>query len=277
MTVDEAIKVPAGMILEGAAAGVSAATGARATNDLTGETVFSQPLTIENGAVIDGVALTAKPILNDIDEVGIKNSKLLNIDVSSATGHDKQAVICPEKEQWNKPMRLNIVGNYFGDNNGVYNTFELNALIADGSKISDNYFAAAAGSHNIINVYAMDDYSTLDIENNVFEKSASAARIGTKGDVTGAVINFKNNTYNTTDVPEWAGLITFQPYGKETVSMGDLRVNVDNTVNNTDQSQLYVYYENNETSHLDDANKPQLYINGVEEDWASHPNGNIII
>lgn len=273
--VSESVEVPEGVILKGAKAGV-AANGERANTDVTDETVFSQPIILNNNASVDGVVLNAKPVINEAGVVSIKNSKLFNISVpTSGDDHAARAVIVPT--QWDEPLLLKLNNNYFGDNTGVYNVLELNTPLADGSQISGNYFTKAAGSHNIINIYAMDNYSNIKIEDNHFEKSASAARIGTKGEVRSASIDFNNNEYDTTDVPEWAGLITVQPYGKETTSMGGLTININNTVNNTDQKQLYVYYENSSNNPLDDVNRPIINIDGIKEDWTTHPNGNVIV
>lgn len=270
MTISEAVTIPKGVILKGAKAGTAANSGDRASDTIdSDETIFSQPVTIEDGSQIDGVTLTAKPVINTADEATIKNSKILNI-TTTATDHAAAAVINPN--QWGTPVKLVVEGNYFGTNTGVYNVFEINAPLADGSSISDNYFAAAAGSHNIINIYAVDDYSNVKINNNHFEKSANAIRIGTKGDVKKSVINVENNAYDTTDSDtNYAGLIIVQPYGTATKSMGDLRINVNNTTNNSGVSQLVYYFANPTDAQLDYVNKPSVYIDGIKLAEADFP------
>lgn len=282
MTITESVVVPSGVEIQGSQAGVNASIGSRASMvDPADETIFSQPVILNGNARIDGVTLKAKPVIQDAKNVALENTRIVSI-VAPGGSHLDDAVIAIN--QWNTSTKLVVDGCYFGDNTGIYNVFELNTPIANGSSINNNYFSAAVGSHNVINIYSVEDGAEVDIKDNHFEMSASAARIGIIGDKM-AIFNFENNSYDATDmtdsdgdgVPEWAGLITIQPYGNQTISMKDIEINIDNTIISPSiPQQLFVYYSNTTDTQLDDANKPTVNVDGVKEDWTNLVHGRIL-
>lgn len=245
------------------------------------ETIFSKSVTLNDNARIDGVTLKAKPIMQNVTDVSIENTRILSV-VAPGGNHLDDAVI--SVNQWNTPMQLVVDGCYFGNNTGVYNVFELNTPLKTGTSISNNYFSAAVGSHNIINIYSVEDGAVININDNYFEMSASAARIGIVGDKN-AVINFNNNSYDATDMTdedsdgdyEWAGLLFIQPYGNQTISMKDIEININNTIISPSiPQQLFVYYSKATDAQLDDSNKPTVNIDGIKEDWTNLIHGRVI-
>ena len=184
--------------------------------------------------------------------------------------------------RWNKPTKLILKDNYFGDNPGIYNLFELNCAVKDGSEFSGNTFTKGAASHNFINLYQLDDNATINIDNNSFDcgPDTNPIRIAARDVVDengeahapqNVVVNIRNNKY-TGDIqyPDWAGILFFQPYGKSTSDFSGITVNISGTV--TDIEQLVYYYAGkNDAQLLDEAGSkmPHVFINGVEQDFKS--------
>ena len=282
MIVTENINIPSGVEIRGQQAGVNASTGNRATDiDPADETIFSGSVTLNGIARINGVTLKTKPVIQNAKVVTLENTRILSI-TAPGQNHLTDAVIA--LDQWNDPVKLVVDGCYFGNNTGTYNVFELNAPLADGSSISNNYFTAAAGSHNIINIYEVENNAEINIKDNHFELSASAARIGIKGNKL-ATLNFDGNSYDATDMTdsdgdldyEWAGLITIQPYSTSTVSMKDIEINISNTIIPTAiPQQLFVYYANTTDAQLDNDNKPTINVDGIKENWTNLIHGRIL-
>ena len=77
-------------------------------------------------------------------------------------------------------------------------------------------------------------------------------------------LNFTGNRYDATDVPEWAGLILIQPYGAQTTTFNDMKVNIDSTVNNSGNPQIiYIFSNPTDTQFNYQTNYPKVYIDGV--------------
>lgn len=276
MTISDPVTIPAGVAVFGAAKGQDVITSGRVVDlDPLDETVFTGTITLGNGVILDGVTLHEKPIIDaNATSVTISNSRLVDITVPASGDHLQRAVIAIDN--WNMPTKLVLDGNYFGTNTDVYNLFELNTPLADGTTISNNSFGAAANSHNIINIYAVETNANILIKDNYFAMSASAARIGIKGNEI-ATITFDGNEYAATDTtPNWGGLLTIQPYGTSTVSMTDITINISNTINNSGDPQLYVYYTGANDTVLADIDKPSVFIDGVLENWSSPANGIVL-
>lgn len=167
---------------------------------------------------------------------------------------------------WNDSVKLVIKDCYFGDNPAaVYNFIEMTTKLADGSEISGNTWTAGSYGHNIINIYGADDNSEININDNIFVKSANAIRVGTRGSVQDCVINMKNNSYDTTDSDEnYAGLFMIQPYAKATTDMSGVTINCDNTINNSGVEQIGYYASGSNDAQLVDAQRPKVYIDKVK-------------
>lgn len=165
---------------------------------------------------------------------------------------------------------LTIENCYFGNNeadgeNYIYNLFECNMKLADGSSISNNYFAKSNCTHNAINIYDVEDDAVITISGNVFEYSANAIRFGAIGSPK-CTINIVDNTYLATDetYPEYAGLLLIQPYGKQTESYEDVEINIRNTKEPEGyEGQLYYIYCGENDTQLNVATRPSVYVDGI--------------
>lgn len=287
-TVTEDIVVPAGAVVRGANAGVSAATGYRASENPEGETVFSGTLTVggEN-VVLDGITLTSKALprigdavvtlAEDAEVEGkdinftMRNCRVIGLDDGS-TG--KQYGIKPLN--WEDNILMIVENCYFGPSEKVYNLFELNCTLQSGSSFSNNYLTKGAFSNNAFCFYRVAEGAFIDVIGNVFEYAANGMRIGPKGDVR-CTFNVKNNTYKETAVPEydeegnvtsnWGGLMIIQPYGTLTTSMKGVTINMTGTKNETTNTQMWYYYEDKGTSRLDVANRPTVVVDGVVDSY----------
>lgn len=260
--VTSAVTIPSGITLRGANYGKKATSAEREN-----ETVFSSLVTFNGKASVDGVTITARPTFVDTEEVTFLNTIMTDIDLSGITDHLAAAII--GINNWENSVKLNFEGCYFGDNTNCYNAFELNVKVADGTVIKNNMFSTDVCNHNVMNIYAVDDGATIIIEDNEFAKSANAIRIGTKGDSQNVHFIIDGNMYETTDTqhPDYAGLLLIQPYGRATTGMGGLRIDIDNTINNSGVEQLWYYYAGGDDAQLEVEDKPKIYVNGVEQSY----------
>lgn len=284
--ITEDIVIPAGAVVRGANAGVSAASGYRAQNGvIEGETVISGNLTVTGSdIVLDGVTLTGKALPRIGDAVttlaedttvegkdvnfSLNNCRIVNLDDGS--GASKQYGIKPLN--WNDNVKMEVTGCYFGENApAMYNLMELNCNLQSGSVFKNNYFAKGAFKNNAICIYQVANGAFISIENNIFEYSANAVRVGTKGN-TACTIDVKNNTYMETMDPEideagnitsnWGGIMIIQPYGKKTESMKNVIVNLTGTKSTATNPQLWYYYQDKATSKLEVEDRPKVYVDG---------------
>lgn len=296
MEISDDITVPKGLAITGANINKTASTGERASNSIEGETVINGNVTLSDGAELNGVTVTTIPTFSaDTETATIKNVKFIGNEIlnpvtsanasanasankdnkekkatkkvgatklgATKLGATKRYLIRPEG--WDKKLKLDIEGCYFGSNDRtMYNLMELNTQLMDGSVIKDCYFAKDCCTHNAINIYAVDDNATITIENNHFEKSANASRIGIKGNKT-ATINYINNTYDETDTSEdniWAGLVIIQPYAKDTESFKNITINIDRTKNKSAIKQVVYGFSNATDSKWEDIGTPVIYV-----------------
>lgn len=198
--------------------------------------------------------------VKNASEVVIKNCRVYNMNVEGAA-----------KNYWLKifndiPVKLTIENNYFGDNVGtngkMYNLIEPTAQLMTGSSISNNYFAADCCTHNIINVYGCEDDASIKINGNVVEKTAGGIRLGVKGDKT-CTINVRENKVLATNpeyVDEDQGLVTIQPYNKQTDSFANMTLIMSDNELPCEQI-VYAGYGKNDTA-LTEELMPKVIING---------------
>lgn len=270
-TYNEKLTISSVATIKGYYANQSAVSGDRRSNTIdANETVLIEALSCEEGAdvTVQGVTLTDKSIIDvtGAKSVGFKNCKF----VATNPNAPKSFLLKGDGDfVTNKRVtKLTLEGCYFGDNNtdGVnkfYNGLECNFALAKGSYIKDCYFSKRSVSHNVINIYDVEDGATINITGNHFEMSANAIRIGTVGDVK-ATINIADNTYDETDSdPAYAGLVLFQPYGSKTVSMANLTVNIENTTK--PEGQLWYAYMNPKDTQMNSTLWPTLYVDGKKE------------
>ena len=255
------------VLITGAKAGISAATGERKSDVIADdETVLADVGTYTVGAdvVIDGVTLTekARMVVENASSVEFKNCKF----VETSAYQPKSYLLVGTGFTENSTV-VKFDNCYFGTNTanatgGMYNLFEGNFKLADGSSIKNCYFAKGCCSHNQINIYDVEDDAVITIEGNHFEKSANAIRLGTINDAK-CTINIDDNSYDETDTdPAWAGILLVQPYGKKTTNMSNITVNINRTKAVCGGQLWYLYMGGGDTQLTDDQ-KPNVFIDGV--------------
>lgn len=218
--------------------------------------------------VLDGMDFT----LNGYVEVSnaasltIKNCRIYNMNVEAAP-----------KNYWLKILgdittKLTVINCFFGNNPGtagvMYNLLEPTAKLMDGSSISENYFKQSCCTHNTINVYGADDNATIHISDNKFEVSAGTVRIGVKGEPV-CTIQMDGN-YVMAPHPDYSeadqGIVTIQPYGKQTTTFANMVINMNNNHSASEQV-IYGYSGTNDTL-LDETTMPTVLIDGIPVDVA---------
>lgn len=254
------------VILKGSCSGVSAATGDRCS-DVTGEdeTVLTGALSFSEGAdaILDGLTVSVETFVSlaGNSDVTMRNCRI----VDCAPDRAKSYLI--KGTSFDNKVKLVLDGCYFGTNTAnelgkMYNGLELQATLLDGSIISNCYFAKNCVTHNVINIYGIDEGATVYIKNNHFEYSANAIRLGVVGEPTCRII-CEGNSYDATDPdPNWAGLMIIQPYGKQTTSHANMTVEINNT-KHSDNGQLVYLFTNPSDTQFTEENKPKVYVNGV--------------
>lgn len=248
-----------------AVAALAEGDGAATTIDMPGAVITGDITVNAPGAevVFRGLSFTGKtfPVIAAADKVSFINCRFDKLAPTDA----KTYLI---KTTSTDPMKLTIQGCYFGPvdptaTGKLYNLFELNAPLVSGSSFVNNYFDLDHCAHNSINVYACVNNATITISDNHSVKSAAMVRLGIKEDRTCKIV-CDGNSYDTTDVPEWAGLMTIQPYGKVTTSMANWTVLINNTVAKEYPDQLAViYFGKNDLTYSKEV-LPKVYVNNVE-------------
>lgn len=267
--VDDPLTFNGSLIVEGIYADVPANSGIRKTDDITDdEDVFKGTITCnkDSDVTISGVALTEDSLIltDQPKSLTFRNCKFANM---AAVG---KSFLILQSAFKDTATVLKIENCYFGNNasddtNYIYNLFECRMKLADGSSISNNYFAKSSCTHNVINIYDVEDDAVITIDGNVFEYSANAIRFGAIGSPK-CTINITNNTYLETDesYPDYAGLLLIQPYGKQTESYEDVTINITNTVEPEGyEGQLYYIYCGANDTQLNAETNPSIYVNGV--------------
>lgn len=222
-------------------------------------TVFTKPVVInapEKDVVFNGVDFTKDALITitAAKSVTIKNCRFYGL----APTKKSMGVVINAND-----MKLTVEGCFFGLNGEkLYNFFEMNGKLADGSSISRNYFVWGCCSHNEVNIYNVVNGATVNVNNNYI----GSIRIGTKGAAKDVTINFKSNEYNLNDNPDpdWLNLIVIQPYGNQTSSFNGVTVNVDNTKTALADDKLVCIFTNptGDTKFNWQTNYPILYVNG---------------
>lgn len=242
-------------------------TGKRATNEIgKNETVLKGKVTLEEGTnvTIQGVTITETALIDATaaDEVTFKNCKFV-----AATPDKAKSYLIKASKKADEATKFNFEGCYFGSNqavgsNKLYNLFEINGRIADGSTFSNNYFTKDCCTHNMLNFYEVEDGAVINVDNNVFEYSANAMRVGFKGNAK-ATININNNEYKETDTQlngDWGGYLLVQPYGKQTESFENVTINI-NKMKKPEGQIGYIYCGSNDTQLTEDQ-MPKVFVDG---------------
>ena len=254
----------------GSQANVIANTGVRCTDDiLADETVLTNTITCEEGAsvIISGVTFTEKSTIatNKASDITFKNCRFLGIDPSSK----QTLLISGNPNEAEQPVLIRIENCYFGTNGKtatgeMYNLINLHNRVANGSYIRNCYFAKEVCTHNAINIYNVEEGATIDINDNYFEYSGNAIRLGVYGS-TKCTFNIYNNTYADTDVanPDYAGLLLIQPVSTSTTTMANMTINLDNNKCLLDEEyQLFYIYSASTATQINETNCPTIYVDG---------------
>lgn len=265
----EALDITGDANIRGFYSTVPANTGMRCSDDIdSNEAIIANKIICESGAniVFQGLTITEDSLieLRDAKTVTFKNCKFVSINPTSNKTFlisGRGATASSDK------VKVMIEGCYFGNNdnssNAIYNGLEFGFQLAKGSYIKNCYFAKNCVNHNIINIYSVEDGAVIYITGNHFEYSANAIRIGTIGNAKAHII-ISDNTYDETDPDEkYAGLLLIQPYLKDTISMADLRIDINNTTK--PEGQLYYTYFGPNDTQMNETLWAKLYVDGVKQ------------
>lgn len=216
---------------------------------------------------LEGVKLTKDAIINVTSSIA--SLKMINC---TFEGHNLTKKTMPIfiGTGATEPMELVITGCKFGDENEhSYNLLECYAPLSK-CDISGNDFSANCCTHNHMSIYGLADNGEVNLTNNHIAMSRNFVRVGFKGAPRG-VVNMVENSYDETDVAEYAGLALVQPYGKQTTTFAGLTINIDKTINKTAEPQLVYFFVNNGVDlEMTPETKPVIKVDG-EDITASVP------
>lgn len=181
------------------------------------------------------------------------------------SGNTKPTKRAFQPNRWGKPTKLVIENNYFGPSPEIYNFFELNCAVSDGSKFNNNTFVKEAAFHNCFNFYEVesgteDKHTVIEISGNTFDcgTDCNPIRIGCKGAPQYVDFFIEDNTYTAdpeTD-PAWTGLFFIQPYVKQTEDMSGIYIYLKN--NHIGDNQLFYYWAYPTDAQLIDLEESKL-------------------
>lgn len=266
-TFTESLIIDKDIKIKGAKAGISAAKSMnRNWTTLADETILDGLIEVSSEAniTLDGVALTGDAYLSlgKAASVDLKNCVITGLKATAAKEYFMRM-------DSSSPCKVNIENCYFGAYKGagkVYNLFEMQGKLQPGSVISGNYFAKGCCSNNAINIYEVENGSSIQIENNIWEYAANGIRIGTRGDAT-CTINITNNEYKATDESNeglYAGLVLIQPYSNKTTSMRNVTVNIRGT-KHYDKFHIYYMFFAGKDMPLTIETAPTVTLNGITQ------------
>lgn len=254
--------------IKGNKAGISAFKSTRDKKTFVDETVISGSINIsgEVDVVLDGLTLTKQALisLGNVSSVEIKNCIISGITPST----NRDYLISTSNGASTKlTIDRCFFGSYKEGSGRIYNLFELNCNLKDGSSITNNYFQKGIAANNNICIYNVNEDSTITISGNIWEFSGNGIRIGTKNNPRYTVM-ISNNEYKSTFETEnvdYAGLLLIQPYGKQTTSMSNATIKISNTKRYDKNHIWYMYAGINDMAFTID-NIPTIYVDGVKVD-----------
>lgn len=269
-TFSKRLEISNDVTIKGNKVGIWGTSKNRDPNVIDDETVISGAIVAKKGAKleIDGCVLTKNAIITlaSCNELTIRNCIIKGL----VGTNNLSAFIDGVSDETG--VKLVVERCYFAENvcteaSKIYNLVNIGFPLRNGSSISGNYFAKNANTHNFINVYNIMNGAIININDNEFEYSATAIRVGTIGDVE-CTININNLKYDSTDESEdgkWAGMMLIQPYRGDTISMKDVKININN-VKKKDTCQLYFMYSIVKDGYtvLTEENAPVVRVNGKE-------------
>lgn len=272
--IDDPVTITSSVSITGNQALTAANDGDRKTDEIgEDETVFKGKFNFSanTDVTITGVTFTenAKVDLKGASSLTLKNCKFTNITPEAGKNY---MIIDTAANQ--DGLLVQIDGCYFGTNiknstGNMYNLFEFNSKIKDGSYIKNCYFAKEVCTHNIINLYNVCDDTTITIENNHFECSMNACRIGFKGAPNNVTVLLNNNVYDETDsYVDYGGLLIVQPYNALTTSMEGVTIKLNNNryTGDVEHHLFYIYFASSETDLSVENRAPKIYVDGILAD-----------
>ena len=231
-----------------------------------GVTKLTQPINVnapDKDIVFDGFDFTADAYVSvtSAKSVAVRNCRIYGLNTTSKA-----------KNYWlmidsASPVKLRIENCFFGDNQkstgSLYNMIEPHVKLSNASGVNENYFTAKCCTHNAVNLYGAEENSHISVNGNVFEVSAGTVRIGVQGEpvcdieISDNAILAEHPDYG----PDDQGLVTVQPYGKQTTTFKNMTVRMDG--NSCPSEQLiYGYYGSQDTALTND-NMPLIQVDGV--------------
>lgn len=269
MEYSENIQLEKTFTIVGKKCGIPANKGNRAVNRiLDDETVFSGEIEISDGAgnvLIDGVTFTknARITIGQAERVIFKNCRFIGI---TPTDVATMGVTLTEHDD-GTPVSFIVENCYFGspekvEGKSLYNIFELFGFLEEGSLFANNYFVKDSCSKNQIAIYNIAPDAHIYIENNIFEYSENAVRIGTAYDAHGEIWLDRNSYLETCeeDGGKFAGLVVIQPYTTKTETMKHLSIYIDHTKHTDKHAVGYRYYTEGTDTPLTDQTSPIIYV-----------------
>lgn len=264
----DSVTITKSITIKGNKAGISAFKSTRDKKTFVDETVISGKITLsgEVDVVLDGLTLTGDALmsLGDAASVEIKNCIITGITPST----NRDYLISTGS---GTPTKLTISRCFFGayktGSGRIYNLFELNCSLKDGSSITENYFQNGIAANNNICIYNVNEGATITINGNIWEFSGNGIRVGTKNNPLYTVI-VSNNEYKATyetDNVDYAGLLLVQPYGKQTTSMSNATIKISGTKRYDKNHIWYMYTGKNDMAFNID-NVPTIYLDGTKVD-----------
>lgn len=229
-------------------------------------TKITKLLTVDGGGkdvVFDGLDFTQDGYVSIVNakSVAFRNCRVYGLNTGAS-----------EKNYWlmakvSEPIKLTIANCFFGASteeggNSVYNLIEPHAFLLDGSCVDENYFAEGCCTHNAVNIYGAQDEANISVSHNVFEVSAGTIRLGMKGSPV-CVIEISENKILANDTRYTEadyGLVTVQPFGKETKTFAGTTVTMNG---NTCPSEQLIYgYSGKADTPLTAENMPVILVDG---------------
>ena len=230
-------------------------------------TKITELLTIDGvgkEVVLDGFDFTENGYVKVLNakSVLIQNCRVYGLNVDGA-----------QKNYWFRvdsasPVKVVVRNCFLGDSKGsngsMYNLFEPHVVLSDGSSFSENYFTKDCCTHNAVNIYGVAEGAHILVNDNVFEVSAGTVRVGPQGEphctieVSRNKVLANNERYTEADF----GIVTVQPYGKQTPTFKNMTVLMDG--NSCPSEQLIYGYSGAQDTTLNTENMPTIYVDGEQ-------------
>lgn len=254
-------------------------------------TLFTKAVTINaagKDVVFDGIDFTEEALvtITGAQSVKITNCRIYNLK--------------PNKEKANfmllsgNNVKLMVDHCFFGGNQvietvegegkgqttkvqQIYNLFELNGTLANGSYCAENYVQLGEGgccSHNFFNIYGAEAEATISVSGNEMIMDGTSygdfMRIGVKGAVK-CTINVQNNVIKCNKAPYYKNATIIQPYNTQTTSFKDMTVNYKDNVFPAGMIYPVQMYNGKRDTQITEELAPTIYIEGKKLEYKDLP------